>query len=487
MTRSGPRISPDGTRVAFAAYSDTWTLKVASLIDQSITVLTDRMGASVPAWTSDDRLFFQGSGGLWSIRADGSGLGQATFADSAETGETHGRPFVLPGDRGVLHTNNRTRDLGVLDLETGETTSLGVRGTYPLYSSSGHLLYAGVESGTFFAVPFDLGRLQISGEPIRLPFAPRRGFFGSLDAAVSGDGTLVYVSTEAERRETVWVSRGGDVSPVGPDQAGALVWPRVHPDGLSIMGISNSDGDRIAAVVPLNGGPLRRVGYDVRFGENPEWHPDGSSVSMVDNGVPLVVPLDGRASVPVIEGFDVSEATWSPDGRWLILVSNARTPERYQLYLLAAQGDSIPRILIGSDQSERGPAVSPDGRYLAYTHGNGSDTEVVVRPFPGVEQGRVQVSLGGGSSPTWSKDGRELFFRDAAGGMVAAQIETSEGFDVVGVDQLLAGSGFDLSRDARRYDVHPDGQRFVMERRVGAELVLVLNWFEELRSLFDGG
>jgi serine/threonine-protein kinase len=480
---SGPRFSLDGSRVSFAVYDGGWTLKVVSLADRSVTVVSDALGADVASWTSDDRIFFQGSGGLWSVRADGSDRVRVTFADSVPVRRSHGRPFVLPGDRGVLHTTTGGGMLGVLDLRTGADKPLGIYGGYAVYAASGHLLFSG-RGRELFAVPFDVERLEVTGDPARLPFSPRRGSFGSLDMAVSDAGTLLYVSTERRRRETVWVSRDGSVRPVEPGWDGVMMYPRVHPEGTSLVGTIRSAGEVIAAVKPLDGSPLRRIGFDVPDPGAPGWHPRGSSVALTGDGVPYVVPLDGRAPVSMVEGFEASGAVWSPDGEWIVLVSSRGQGEPAQLYILGSQGDSTPRVLIGSGESETAPSISPDGRFVAYVRGGSSDGEVVVRPFPNVRDGQVQVSFGGGVSPVWSRDGRDLFYRDQAARMMVAHVDTSEGFRVVSVEPLFAASQYDFGWTWARYDVHPDGRSFAMVRQTGDEPVLVVNWFEELRRLF---
>jgi len=153
--------------------------------------------------------------------------------------------------------------------------------------------------------------------------------------------------------------------------------------------------------------------------------------------------------------------------------------------------DSATTPLVASaDFAEQDPALSPDGRWLAYTSDETGRNEVYVRPFPNVESARVQVSADGGFSPLWAHSGSELFFAEALGGsLIAAQVETASGFRVLQRETLFAlGAGRFVVPGTNGYDIMSNDQRFLM---VGAPLtassgdgagrfILVQNFFEEL-------
>jgi serine/threonine-protein kinase len=153
-------------------------------------------------------------------------------------------------------------------------------------------------------------------------------------------------------------------------------------------------------------------------------------------------------------------------------------------------------------------ALSPDGRWLAYQSNESGQHEVYVRPFPDVTGGRWQISTSGGSRPLWSSDGRELFYM-ATGGTVTAYITTAgtlaaimrvpigrDGAFNAGVPVKLFEGPYFFASDVgttgfgRTYDVSADGQRFLMvkeaeasETSAAARIVIVQNWFEELKRL----
>ncbi len=144
------------------------------------------------------------------------------------------------------------------------------------------------------------------------------------------------------------------------------------------------------------------------------------------------------------------------------------------------------------------PAVSPDGRWLAYASNETGHFEVYVRPFPDVNAIRVQVSQAGGTEPRWAHSGRELFFRNATGALVAATVVPAATFTQGAQAVLFEGSQFlsVASQDARSYDVAPGDRRFVFMRPVvptaaegppaADKLVQVTNWGAEVQAKLAG-
>jgi hypothetical protein len=140
------------------------------------------------------------------------------------------------------------------------------------------------------------------------------------------------------------------------------------------------------------------------------------------------------------------------------------------------------RVLVEGPFMQRSPAVSPDGRWLAYTSDQSGRAEIYVTPFPGPGAPR-QVSTGGGTEPAWNPLGGELFYR-STGRLVALDVETSPTFSIKGRRPLFSTELFVENPNHTAYDVMPDGQHFVFVAN-GAEhqdIVLVLNWFNELRA-----
>ncbi len=154
---------------------------------------------------------------------------------------------------------------------------------------------------------------------------------------------------------------------------------------------------------------------------------------------------------------------------------------------------TVTPLVATSEYAEHAPALSPDGRWLAYSSNETGSDEVFVRPFPDVESGKQQISTEGGMAPRWAHNGRELFYVNGSQGLVAASIETEPGFRVLEQETLFTiPSGYLFGPSVNFYDVAPDDGRFLMGRNYqgeGAEdggggptLILVRNFFEELKE-----
>jgi hypothetical protein len=152
--------------------------------------------------------------------------------------------------------------------------------------------------------------------------------------------------------------------------------------------------------------------------------------------------------------------------------------------------------MLQGDHDETHPSLSPDGRWLLYTSTESGESEVYVRSFPDVEQGRWIVSSDGGSEPRWSNSGNEIFYIDGQGQMISGAVATSPSFSVIDRKMLFDPSGWRAVGTGARtyYDVTPDDQRFIMVRKVesdeasqGDRLILIENFFELLRDAGAGG
>ncbi len=183
----------------------------------------------------------------------------------------------------------------------------------------------------------------------------------------------------------------------------------------------------------------------------------------------------------------------SLDGEWMVLragLLSGPSGERDIVGFRPAEDGATVPLIATAEFAEQDPALSPDGRWLAYTSDLSGRNEVYVSPFPNVDSGRVPVSTEGGFGPRWAHSGRELFFVDADRRLVAAEVETASGFGVLERETLFAlGSEYFVIEGADFYDIAPDDQRFLMARLASGlwgsaddRFILVTNWFEELKE-----
>ena len=185
----------------------------------------------------------------------------------------------------------------------------------------------------------------------------------------------------------------------------------------------------------------------------------------------------------------IQEVAWSADGRWLVLRTDNGAAGAGDIVGVRTTGDTTPVALVASAFSELHPALSPDGRWLAYASNESGILEIYARPFPNTNDGRWQVSNGGGVEPVWSANGREIFYANSVGRMMAAQVSPGVGFFVSELRPLFDGSQLTFDGFHQSYAVAATGQsflfnspRFVGQAQAVAQLVWVDHWFNDLRT-----
>ena len=300
---------------------------------------------------------------------------------------------------------------------------------------------------------------------------------------MSESGTLVYLRG-ADHRRLVWVDREGREEPL-PLEPSAYSVLHLSPDGSKLA--FDQAGEDLW-LYEFSTGTRSRFTFDPARDINGVWSADGERIFFSSNrDGPLNVywkPSDGSGKVERLT--ETAAAQWAeavtPDGGVLFINELADSIDILALDLNASSG---PEPFVSTDAVERLPSVSPDGRFVAYESSPSGASEIYVRTFPAGE-GPWQISNEGGRAPRWSPDGRELFYLDD-GAMIVVTIETEPTFRTVGTRKLFEGNYYDR---AHSYDVSRDGTRFIMIQQdagyssdVGSDLVVVLDWFEELKRL----
>jgi serine/threonine-protein kinase len=286
------------------------------------------------------------------------------------------------------------------------------------------------------------------------------------------------------------VTREGLVSSVdsGWDPQGVIGAASLSPNGKALAVTLTRDGRRDIWVKQLPSGPFSRITFSDTSSGRPTWSADGRDVLYVSDRTgggagPLYARrADGTGSPRLLSSLDVGQATASRDGRWLILRTAPATGSPDILGLKAGDTTVVP--LVASPAVELYPALSPDGRWLAYSSNESGTAEVYVRPFPETASAKWQVSTAGGSEPAWSGTGRELFYINAKGDMVSAEIPTGGTFSVGRQRILFSTTQFVTGGPVPSYSLSPDGKRFVVLREGEAgqpgELVVAENWTRQL-------
>src|SRR5262249_12278625 len=155
----------------------------------------------------------------------------------------------------------------------------------------------------------------------------------------------------------------------------------------------------------------------------PVWSPDGRSITSMLPPTLRRQSVDGSGAPETLATTRGATApySFSPDGKVLVFRQDA-VETGHDLMRLNVDSRTIEPLL-QTTFNELNARISPDGRWLAYQSDESGSPEVYVRPFPDVNAGRWQVSTGGGRVPTWSGDGRELFFLVGDGTFMSAAIE----------------------------------------------------------------
>ncbi|HJQ13003.1 MAG TPA: BTAD domain-containing putative transcriptional regulator [Gemmatimonadaceae bacterium] len=501
MTRGAetPFFSPDGKHVGFLNEERVF---IASLDGTLPIAVSDSFsGVAGASWASDGFIYVDGRGyqPLLRVRARAGATPEwFTTLDRRKYEIDHSWPDVLPNGKGVLFgvTSYVTRDslayaIAVAEIPSGEHHVIVPDAVYARYAASGHLLYI-TTSKQLMVVPFDQNSMRVTGEPKVLLDSMRLGRFGSADLAVSSRGTLIYATGGGPgRRELVWVTRDGRVEQVDPDWVGDFWSPALSPQGERLAIARRLNSSRWDIMVKrLDRGPSVKLTLIKTDGVHPAWTPDGKYVTYSEDEVAPAIwrmRADGIGAPKLLfrEHRWVISETWSRDGKWLLYSTSPSLPDSGDILAFRPGIDVAPRPLIATSHREGTPTFSPDGRWLAYSSDESGQPQIYVVPFPNIGDGRWAVSAHGGADPQWSHRGNELFYRDSAGFLVAAEITTTPNVRVGRETRLFSTEPFEAVGffALRRYAVSADDQRFLMIRRAKEppeQLVVVENWFDEL-------
>jgi len=484
----GPFFSPDGQWMAFGKDGSTQLKRVPLSGGEPFTICDQCYDGS---WGDNGSILFAWEGSLWRIPEVGSSpeLLAEPMPDRGVPGMS--RPVLLPGGQAVLFEIGTIEfgGVGVLSLENNEVIVVSTDGVDPLYSSTGHILFA--RGNTLFAIPFDVQGLEVTGPAVPVLQGVRVENGGALQADVSRDGLLVYAPAGAEMgTQLVWVDREGKVESVLDEQWRVFYAPRISPDGKQVAVQINDGGDTDIWI--HESGTLRLLTTD-GVSANPIWTPDGSGVTFSSGSAGSFAirwtTADGTSEVKTLlpSEYPVFPAAWSPEGNQLVFQEDSPNPN---LFVADVRDGGSRTAFLETNFSEVQATLSHSGKWLAYVSDRSGSEEIYVRPFPGPGAEQV-ISRGGGREPVWSPDDSELFFRGPSDFLMVASLQ-SEPFQVLSREVVFASRDFWGAPGPAAYDIHPDGQRFLMLNMQGSEgprpkIHVVLNWFEELKRLVPTG
>ena len=492
---SSPTFSPDGQWIAYVA--DGHLKKVRADGGVSITIADSAGTGFGEAWLDDGTLVYTDASllGLRRVKESG-GPPTVAVADTTYKGLAPMFGTPLPHGRGLIFvvcaSNCVTMSLNVLDLRTGRTKRLVDNASMGWYLPNGRLLYL-QPNGVAMVVPFDLSTLSIGGAPIPV-LQGIRMTSAAPELAWSRSGTLVYGTGLAGAALTLHaIGRNGTVTTFDSSWSGALNSFALSPNGKeAAVGVATPGAGLDIWVKQLDHGPFTRLTFSGRD-RRPAWSPDGRYVAFIrdsaSGGDVWVRAADGGGSERRLTHFGrpLQEVSWSKDGRWLVVRTETGAAGNGDILAVSALGDSTTVPIAATPATELQPALSPNGTLVAYVSNEAGMNEVFVRPFPNSDAGHWQVSNGGGGSPAWSADGKELFFLNGSNRLIAAEIGSGSTFSVTKLEPLFDATAFGYVGYHWAFDVTHDGT-FVYLGPAGAprpsasQLVEVDNWFADLRS-----
>jgi len=496
--------SPDGQSVAGSSFPGRLT-RMAIIGGAPVPLADLRADAGLYglSWQTDGTILYTLRGGIYRIAANGGMPEPLIPFDGVNPDGVE----LLPDGDSVLFSVTDTEDwdsaqIVVQSLSTGGRTELGLSGSdaryLPTYLSTGHIVYA--LGSQLFAAPFDPETLRVSGGPVPVlqeVIRAEGGLSGLAHYDVSDNGTLIYLSGDIRpdfARTLVWVDREGREEPIDAPPR-SYRSPRISPDRTKVaLSVRDNQAEGGVWTWDLARRTLTPVAADPGLSRYPVWLRDSRRIAFVwrppTGGTASSLfwrAADGTGSnVPLAQtAYQLFPASLLPDGTGLAVSGDITGVNNADIAVVRLEGGEAVEEGLATPSNEGHPEVSPNGRWLAYTSDESENDQVWVRPFPNVEAGRWQISTDGGEQPLWAPDGSELFYRNGDA-LMAVQIETDPSFDPGTPEVLFEGYPV-IIQGGRDYDTF-DAERFLMmkqveDRSVSAEILVVENWFEELRRM----
>jgi Tol biopolymer transport system component len=486
--------SPDGASIAYTTF------------DAEVRVIPVAGGTSVPVargaawfagidWGSDGYLYFASndSGVIMRVRATGGSSEAVTKLETSKMSfgfKAHQSPRLIGGGRGVAFSvfrgPGRIGDIGIVDLRTRRWRFVA-KGAAAIGARDGHLLFV-TNDGTLEAMPFDEHALEPRGAPVPLT----TGIVvneARADVALARDGTLIYVAALAPASQLVWVSRDGVESPLGGIIDKSIGGVAISPAGDRV---ALGEGQEKSAVwlYDIRNQTLSAFAHSGPLDYRPSWTPDGSSIVFVsDRGSATatkalwIQPVDGRdtARLLVTAPRHAQEISWVARSPWVVYrvgFDDARTGRDLRYF---RPPDTTSRAYLATAADEMNPALSPDGRWLAYVSNESGSDQVYVGAFPG-PGARTQVSDAGGEGPLWSHDGRKLFYRAADGRFMSVDVTAGARLELSNRRALFSTRSYVSDRTHQPYDIAADDRHFLFVKPSSEPaLDVVVHWYDEAR------
>ena len=519
-------VSPDGLKVAFSAGKNGKNmLYVRDLDSADAMFLPGSENPIEPFWSPDSKSIGYGSngklkrsdlnggnaqvlcnaarmvGGSWSaggtilfvpdyrtmlLQVSAQGGEPQPVAINAEAGndERHRYPYFLPDGRHFVFYRE-LKGIWAGSLDSPEITQVAPDNSPVVYSKQGYLIF--IRNDTIVAQAFDPSSLASSGDAIPI-ISGQKSWINNFRFSASDNGVLVWQGIWEREYQLTWFDREGKT--VGTVETPAKISvgmdPQISPDGKRVA-VKRNPPNTIW-VIDLEKGTS--VPITSNFGQMPVWSPDGSRLAFSGVGGLVTKAANGLGDVEIVVPVGATfPHFWSQDGRWIIF-SRRGVKSRLDMYAVSMDGERKESLLLSSSFDEQCPALSPDGKWLAYGADDTGSYEIYVQSFSSdgrLGSDRKRISTTGGRMPVWRRDGTELFFIASDGQMMSAASKLGGSDPEFSTPKALFKTRT-LSNvgSVHEFDISPDGQRFLIGTIVGEPTAppptAILNWTAALKK-----
>ncbi len=432
-----PFWSPDGKYIGFFSAGK---LKKVALAGGPVQVLCDAPEGRGASWSPRGVIIFTPNirEPLYKVPEGGGSPQKIT---EAKAGWTHRNPYFLPDGDHFLFTYREAVGAASTTAAVGALYGASLSGE-PLREilpsasnaqySDGYLLY--LRETVLVAQRFDPKSLKLGGDAV--PVAEKLDYWNARDLAAftAAHGTLVYRHGSLQKTQPMWVDRTGkEVGRFG--EPGLYMSPRASADG-SLVGLSRPDPDTGKGdvwVIDASRNTMSRSTFADAASISFAFSPDAKRIAVgtiagTATGGIWIQPTSGSGNQEKLDTPKTfaNVTSWSPNGRYLFFMVQNNTT-RQDVYYIDLDGDKKLIPFVQSPANENGAALSPNSKWLAYTSDESGRFEVYVTAFPG-PGGKWQVSNGGGGSPHWTADGKQIYYAVADKVMVVPiqNVETFE-------------------------------------------------------------
>lgn len=487
---ASPFFSPDSAWIGFA--TDAQLLKAPAGGGAAVAI-ADIPGGARASWGPDDMIWFSSGSTrvLQRIPAGGGTPAAVTTLDSAAGDVSHDGPSAMSAGRYALFTVTRgvETSIALADAASGRYRIL-TPGRQPTALNDRWFVFA--RGDGLWLAQVDVERGELVGEPVSVVAGLELGAqSGAPQYAVSASGSLIFMprTIAGDLRSPVWVDRDGREEAI-PVEARPYTRAAIAPDGARLALAVATPEERDIWVFEFARRVMMRLTLDPGTDTAPVWTPDSQAIAFRSERGGGGIYIKAADGASVARPLTHSEGpgrpahtpySFTPDGSTLVFAELRSYSDQGIRSVTLRDAPSVTTVLDGPFAEAR-PAVSPDGRLIAYQSNETGRYEVFVRPYPDVNAARAQVSVHGGTSPRWSPDGSELFFFDGAS-LSTATLRTRSPLTFAAPTALFDASRFD-DRLGPVYDVARDGRRFLFLRQAGPDggpvrrgaLNIITNW-----------